>query len=1262
MADRLCEIGGCKRLAYFAEAEGSEPKFCSSHKQEVHWDVRKKSCEVPECAVKPNYGFEGGAPRFCAAHKLEGMKNLSRGCCKHAGCLKYASCGMPGGSPVFCGEHKQANMINLNGRRCSRPNCQTHASYGIEGMRARFCAKHKDINMLNLTVRKCEFDGCLAQPTCNRPELKKPRFCGKHCPPGMVDILDRHCKQIGCDRQPIYGNSGEKTGRPVWCPDHRPEDSCDVKTSRCQEVGCLKHPSYGFLDDRVRRRCRLHKLPGMIDVKSPKCETPMCPKQPCCGHLGAKARFCSEHKQSGMVNLKTRAFRCKHKEDQKVDDEETSTEEEEERPDKGAKGGKNKTKKKKKKKKKGKSIMCNRACRYAFPNEPAVYCAMHALDGMVDVLNPQCSMDDCLEIPTYGFPGEQPTFCMAHHGKGMQVIMPQSTNIMHWSSEARRQAAASALEAKRVASQRDAGSAKVSLLPPKKDLDGLLKIEKAHNAAKAVAAAKEPATGNGFTEVTASDLALAFGSSIDNPMDDTDEDGDVDVSAVSSTRRLQPRDAGPRSAVDARSAGGGSGPDTNQDNDPVCLDAAAYALESVAGRGKRPARSAPGAVAAAAGPAATAAATAVASLRSRGRRRPSSPRGTAGAAVSFPAAPYAGRNDGSESGGGAGGYDAARGGVDGGGSPGAGVVGPRVGMALGASGVTAAGLLYGVGGVGGGGGGGAGFPLPMLPALPPPHSAAPAPPVVVSSQAPPYASAAAYAPPAAVGVNGIPTTTSPTVSGSHSPVPRRRPARLPGIDLERAVNVDRAATVAAALATAAKGNPFTNRAGRRATGKAPASRAWPGGGGSDSGGGSGSGRGGGSNGGGGGNAGSAAAAGEGGGRARRPAGDTAGAHPSTRGGSGNARKRHRGSAAADSGTENGATPSPSPPQTASRAARVSGRQKKPRTANEKANHGLFGVHAYDDYHERVRQYPLHQAVATGRVDIVQFMLGKGYDVDEWDEDGRTPLQEVAKWSRGSVATAEAFLAAGAYLDFRCRRKDMSALDVAAAWVNVSVAKSVLDWAASKRSGDIAKLIIEHLVEHGVDLNTQGFADRTALHVAARYGMAEVVGLLLKAGADVDREDISGDTRLHVALPNSSSATAVALLNHGASATKQNARGHLPLHFAAAAAGLRGSTKIVDLLLRKGADEKAISNNGKTAADVVGGRVRHSYQPEAEDVRKLLANAPADRAWRRRGLLVLCRAHYPSGRVQLGHGSIHAHDAGIAKRTRSHPTPSRTEAD
>lgn len=66
----------------------------------------------------------------------------------------------------------------------------------------------------------------------------------------------------------------------------------------------LPNRSYGLDSDRIRRRCRLHKLPNMVDVKSPRCETPGCKKQPCCGHLGAKARFCSEHKQEGMVNLK----------------------------------------------------------------------------------------------------------------------------------------------------------------------------------------------------------------------------------------------------------------------------------------------------------------------------------------------------------------------------------------------------------------------------------------------------------------------------------------------------------------------------------------------------------------------------------------------------------------------------------------------------------------------------------------------------------------------------------------------------------------------------------------------------------------------------------------------------------------------------------------------------------------------------------------------------------------------------------------------
>lgn len=44
MADRVCEwAGGCKKQAHFGDAEGGLPKFCNSHKEEQHRDVRKKT-------------------------------------------------------------------------------------------------------------------------------------------------------------------------------------------------------------------------------------------------------------------------------------------------------------------------------------------------------------------------------------------------------------------------------------------------------------------------------------------------------------------------------------------------------------------------------------------------------------------------------------------------------------------------------------------------------------------------------------------------------------------------------------------------------------------------------------------------------------------------------------------------------------------------------------------------------------------------------------------------------------------------------------------------------------------------------------------------------------------------------------------------------------------------------------------------------------------------------------------------------------------
>lgn len=40
-----------------------------------------RRCEVPNCEIRPHYGYDGEAPRFCAQHRAEGMHNLrSRRC------------------------------------------------------------------------------------------------------------------------------------------------------------------------------------------------------------------------------------------------------------------------------------------------------------------------------------------------------------------------------------------------------------------------------------------------------------------------------------------------------------------------------------------------------------------------------------------------------------------------------------------------------------------------------------------------------------------------------------------------------------------------------------------------------------------------------------------------------------------------------------------------------------------------------------------------------------------------------------------------------------------------------------------------------------------------------------------------------------------------------------------------------------------------------------------------------------------------------
>lgn len=117
--------------------------------------------------------------------------------------------------------------------------------------------------------------------------------------------------------------------------------------------------------------------------------------------------------------------------------------------------------------------------------------------------------------------------------------------------------------------------------------------------------------------------------------------------------------------------------------------------------------------------------------------------------------------------------------------------------------------------------------------------------------------------------------------------------------------------------------------------------------------------------------------------------------------------------------------------------------------------------------------PLHFAVvATGRADIVQFMLNEGYDKDLLDEKGSTPLHEAAVGGHTGVITIN--LAAGANVNVRTNR-----------------GKSARDLAAERGHVDIALAIIEH----GADVHAADIDGKTALHHAALADQAEMVSML-----------------------------------------------------------------------------------------------------------------------------------------------------------------------
>eukprot|EP00903_Cladosiphon_okamuranus_P006509 g6362.t1 len=276
---------------------------------------------------------------------------------------------------------------------------------------------------------------------------------------------------------------------------------------------------------------------------------------------------------------------------------------------------------------------------------------------------------------------------------------------------------------------------------------------------------------------------------------------------------------------------------------------------------------------------------------------------------------------------------------------------------------------------------------------------------------------------------------------------------------------------------------------------------------------------------------------------------------------------------------------------------------------------------------REGETPLHIASAAGDNHSVRAILLRGGRVSATDRKGRRPLHAAVRG--GHTAVVEALLKAGA--------------DPSARYGN-NLKVSPLQLACSGRDATLTRI----LLRHGADVKGSDGFGFTALHWAAYRGEPCVIDALIEAGADTEarssqvwlaghQDSHVGLTPLHIAafFRRSSTPRMAVLIQRGADVNARDGRGQTPLHLIAAAAWRKNSVAALDFLLRWGADEKIKDAYGRTPEDLVvesasegpAGRPQQGQSPQRHQrLLALLTNAQRDRVWRRRGMLVLCRAH------------------------------------
>jgi ankyrin repeat protein len=194
-----------------------------------------------------------------------------------------------------------------------------------------------------------------------------------------------------------------------------------------------------------------------------------------------------------------------------------------------------------------------------------------------------------------------------------------------------------------------------------------------------------------------------------------------------------------------------------------------------------------------------------------------------------------------------------------------------------------------------------------------------------------------------------------------------------------------------------------------------------------------------------------------------------------------------------------------------------------------------------------------------RVEVANYLLDKGADVNTRDNYGLTPLMQVNVSSPDQKCydLMQRLISMGADVNASMTGRNWTKIRDAVFYLNLKVARLLIDNGADINLRDIEGTTLQksiHNNNYSVDIKRK----------------EEMSVLLVENGAKL-QEFSFGNTELHLAAIRGFADLATVLVKHGADVNAMNEYGHTPLYYAAR----HGHLKTAEALIAAGADKNAI---------------------------------------------------------------------------------------